>query len=584
MNILIIGGGISGISAAKVLLKEGHKVTILESAEDLGGLMAKIANCRVGFKTFFDEIKDRRNLTIIKGKKIEHVEKTKDIFKVKIDNGDELQVERVIIATGLTPYDPSEIKGKRVLTSLEYDAIIDQKNERLPEDFNKIAFVLCVGSRSKEYPLCSSVCCSYTIREIKWTLMRSNLDITVFYNDLRLFGQEFFLEKLFREKGVRFVRTNTRYFEEDEDGVTIRFYTDGEIKEERFNYAVLGIGLRPNQSLNYMSKLFGFSLNEYGFAKETEPLTTDSEGIFICGGAIEPMNIKDSILTGFGAGLIASRGKDKIQEALKEFGDYLFKEKEPELFLNKDATSYLFYVGTDDTFSSMFYEYVSDKIVEVAGALVRLGKTVYIVTKNFVMPSYGETKCERIKREGVIFINLEEGEHLIKNNSKVVITGGKRELSLVVDKVIFMDEIILDFKDKEFLSFYRSEPQLRWSPTKWNRERFHVGFIRHPRAKRWEGREVIGALAEAMLDKEEERVIPNVNEDRCSGCGSCKNACPHTAIEITNVPKDLAIFGLLTNTLNPVAKINPDLCMGCGLCASTCPSDVIDLPSAKNIQ
>ncbi len=58
MNLLVIGGGISGISAAKVLLKGGHKVIILEQADAPGGLMEKIANCRVGFKTFFAEIQN----------------------------------------------------------------------------------------------------------------------------------------------------------------------------------------------------------------------------------------------------------------------------------------------------------------------------------------------------------------------------------------------------------------------------------------------------------------------------------------------------------------------------------------------
>ncbi|HOJ43891.1 MAG TPA: FAD-dependent oxidoreductase, partial [Syntrophorhabdaceae bacterium] len=556
MKVLIIGGGISGISAAKVLLKEGHKVTILESAQDLGGLMARIANCRVGFKTFFDEIQNRNNLTIVKGKKIEHVEKNNGFYKVRIEDEGEIEAEKVIIATGLITYDPIELKGKRILTSLEYDAIIDQKNETLPEDFNKIAFVLCVGSRSKEYPLCSSVCCSYTIREIKWTLMRSNPKITVFYNDLRLFGQEFFLEKLFREKGVRFIRTNTRYFEEDEEGVTIRFFSEGEIKEERFNYVVLGIGLRPNQSLSHLSKLFGFSLNAYGFVHETAPLTAEDGKIYICGGAIEPMNIKDSILTGFGAGLLASGDKDRFEDVLKHHESYIYKEGEPQFSIDNDASSYLFYLGTDDTFSSMFYEYASSRFIEIAKRLISSGKKVYIITKNLVVPSYGELDYEAIKEQGVIFINLEENERLEKKEERVVITGGKRELSFTVDRIIFMDDFISSLKTKEFLSFYRSEPQLRWSPTKWNRERFHVGFIRHPRAKRWEGRELIGALAEILLDKEEERIIPEVNEERCSGCGSCKNACPHNAIEITPVPKDVAIFGLLSNTLNPVAKIN----------------------------
>ena len=70
MKILVIGGGISGISAAKVALGEKHDVTILESTPEPGGLMARIANCRVGFKTFFDEIRDNERLTVIRDAKI----------------------------------------------------------------------------------------------------------------------------------------------------------------------------------------------------------------------------------------------------------------------------------------------------------------------------------------------------------------------------------------------------------------------------------------------------------------------------------------------------------------------------------
>ncbi|MGA3175145.1 MAG: FAD-dependent oxidoreductase, partial [Syntrophorhabdales bacterium] len=301
MNVLIVGGGISGISAAKVILKEGHDATIVESAPEPGGLMSRIANCRVGFKTFYDEIGSHPRLTLIKEGRIASSEKKGGRFMVTLEGGRSIAADRVVVATGLSPYDPVAYKGPRVLTSLEYDALIDQRNGDLPENFDRIAFVLCVGSRSEEYPLCSSVCCSYTIREIKWTLQRAKPAITVFYNDLRLFGQEFFLEKMYRDGGVRFVRANSRYFEPEGETVRVRYFTGGKLAEEVFDYVVLAIGLRPNPALAALSRLFGFSCNQFGFVKEEAPLKTDVEGVYACGGALEPMSIKDAILTGFGA-------------------------------------------------------------------------------------------------------------------------------------------------------------------------------------------------------------------------------------------------------------------------------------------
>jgi heterodisulfide reductase subunit A-like polyferredoxin len=576
MNVLIVGGGISGISAAKIALKEGHRVTIIESAPEPGGLMARIANCRVGFKTFFDEIVEKDNLTVITGSSIATVDKKDNTFIVTTYNNITIIADKVIIAAGLSPYDAKELKGKRVLTSLEYDALIDQRKGELPADFNKIGFFLCVGSRSKEYPLCSSVCCSYSLREVKWTLQRAKPEMKVFYNDLRFFGQEFFMEKMYRDAGVAFVRANSRYFEEDETGVTVRYFTGGELKEERFNYVVLAIGLRPNPELAEMGRLFGFSLNELGFVKEVEPLTTDAEGVYVSGGALEPMNIKDSILTGFGAAMLAVRGSACSAEVLKN-RDRLHQEPEPEIALPEgDFESCLFYIGTEEAGTAIFYEYISAKFIDMARSLAQAGKTVYIVTKNMVTPSYGELTFEEARREGIVFINLEEDERADFESGRVRITGLGRDLVLDVDRVVRFDDYRDLFKDREFLSLYRSEPQLRWSPTKWGRKRYHVGFIRHPRDKRWEAREVLGALGEMLLDREEERVLPEVNEERCSGCGSCKDACPHGAIEMEIRERQIAVFGPHTSSGVPIAHIKEDTCVGCGLCASTCPSDVIN--------
>ncbi|MHB8110740.1 MAG: FAD-dependent oxidoreductase, partial [Syntrophorhabdaceae bacterium] len=87
MNVLIIGGGISGISAAKVVLKEGHNAIIIENTPNLGGTMARIANCRIGFKTFYDEIKNEPGLRVVKDASITAVERSGGIFSVSLSNG-----------------------------------------------------------------------------------------------------------------------------------------------------------------------------------------------------------------------------------------------------------------------------------------------------------------------------------------------------------------------------------------------------------------------------------------------------------------------------------------------------------------
>jgi heterodisulfide reductase subunit A2 len=68
--------------------------------------------------------------------------------------------------------------------------------------------------------------------------------------------------------------------------------------------------------------------------------------------------------------------------------------------------------------------------------------------------------------------------------------------------------------------------------------------------------------ASTILSKDEimgEPMIAQVNEDMCSGCGTCAALCPFSAIEIVNTK----------------AKVNAVLCKGCGTCAATCRNSAI---------
>jgi len=48
-QIVIVGAGISGLTAAAYLCQEGHKVTLLEKSDDLGGLIGSFKRDGFGF-------------------------------------------------------------------------------------------------------------------------------------------------------------------------------------------------------------------------------------------------------------------------------------------------------------------------------------------------------------------------------------------------------------------------------------------------------------------------------------------------------------------------------------------------------
>jgi heterodisulfide reductase subunit A len=72
------------------------------------------------------------------------------------------------------------------------------------------------------------------------------------------------------------------------------------------------------------------------------------------------------------------------------------------------------------------------------------------------------------------------------------------------------------------------------------------------------------AAALSLLDQGTIQLDPSVaqvNQDYCTGCGLCVEACPYEAIEI----------------IEGIASVNAYLCKGCGTCAATCRDKAITL-------
>jgi heterodisulfide reductase subunit A2 len=84
------------------------------------------------------------------------------------------------------------------------------------------------------------------------------------------------------------------------------------------------------------------------------------------------------------------------------------------------------------------------------------------------------------------------------------------------------------------------------------------------------------ARAANILSKKELEAEPQVSwvdEDLCSGCGTCITVCPYSAIELIK-EKDGKSH----------AKVNEALCMGCGACAAACPSGAMQQRGFKDKQ
>jgi heterodisulfide reductase subunit A len=231
------------------------------------------------------------------------------------DEERELQVSSVILAPGFTEFDPDVLtqygygRWKNVVTSIEWERILSPigpyaAQTKRPSDgkeVKKVAFVLCVGSRERRWDFCSAACCMYSVKEALLAKeLRKDIEVTVFYMDLRGFGKGY--ERYIQEakaKGIRFVRGRTPRLQEDPQTKNLIATTmqDNRLFKEEFDLVVLAIGQRPARGSEELARIIGADLNEWGFCKTVNPagIETTKPGVYVCGSFSEPKDIPDTI-------------------------------------------------------------------------------------------------------------------------------------------------------------------------------------------------------------------------------------------------------------------------------------------------
>jgi heterodisulfide reductase subunit A-like polyferredoxin len=319
----------------------------------------------------------------------------------------EIEVGSVILAPGYDTFDASGVKQygygvyRNVVTSLEFERILSasgpyQGHVERPSDGkfpNKIAFLLCVGSRDKNYhEYCSSVCCMYSIKEAMIAKEHyPTLKPTIFYMDIRAFGKEFdyYYERAKEEFGIDFKRAKVGVIEEL-DGGNLLLKSEkegGEVEEEEFDMVVLAIAFEPND----LGARLGLELNEYGFIKtdDLSPMSTSRPGIYVAGAAQGPKDIPDTVAQASGAACLASSGIYEGRNSLT-----IKKELPPE----KDVSEEEPRIGVFICHCGINIGGVVD-VPEVVGYATKLPNVVYAERNLYTCSSDTQDKIKEMVKE-----------------------------------------------------------------------------------------------------------------------------------------------------------------------------------------
>ena len=232
-----------------------------------------------------------------------------------------LNVGSVIVTSGFKPFDPSIFdnyqyaKFPNVVTSIEFERILAAGGPTAghvlrPSDNQepaKIAWLQCIGSRDlnrcdNEY--CSSVCCMYAIKEalIAKEHIGDNFEPTIFFIDVRTHGKDF--EKYYeraKAEGVRCIRSRVHTITEvDETGTLALSYVteSGEMINEKFDMAVLSVGMEPSVSSVDLAEKMGIEVDRYNFIRtgDTTPVAASKPGIYVAGAIQGVKDIPESVM------------------------------------------------------------------------------------------------------------------------------------------------------------------------------------------------------------------------------------------------------------------------------------------------
>jgi heterodisulfide reductase subunit A len=341
-QLLVLGGGVAGLSASQSAAAAGMPVVLVEKEKKLGGFAAQFCckatdTCAYCSACIADEtlreVSENPSINVHLGTSLESVVRQNGGFTAKLSSGKKIEASAVIVACGFEPFDPLAARSATalcdhpgIMSAIEVESMLREKggilNPLTQAPPGKVAFIQCVGSRSRRFgsPECSRVCCPYAIRiarRLKWR--RPDCEIALFHMDLQgirkvaldMYGQ-------FANE-IEFIRSIPAEALKGPKGELLLKYEDsgsGRIVKREFDLVVLSVGIAPRSDAGLLCELLGVKRNAVGFLESpsmSEPHISDAEGVFLAGACTGPKDIKESAAQGRAAALAALnwiQGKD----------------------------------------------------------------------------------------------------------------------------------------------------------------------------------------------------------------------------------------------------------------------------------
>ncbi|MGQ0662726.1 MAG: FAD-dependent oxidoreductase [Pseudomonadota bacterium] len=272
-RILVVGGGVAGLSAASEAARAGYEVLLIEATNTLGG-QARRWSKRMPHRPPYRLPQDNdidRLIAAVEAEPLIAVKRNCRVAKTAGGPGkfaltlmhdgatSEERVGAVVLATGWRPYDPSRLghlgygASPDVVTSVAFEDMLKDGPPRRKSDGRPaklIAFVQCAGSRDPNHlPYCSSVCCGVSIKQALQVLEADPASsVYIIYDELRTPGtaEEFY--RTAQAAGVIFMKGKVKSVGADLTVIVDDALLGEVVPMAGLDLVVLATGMVPNST------------------------------------------------------------------------------------------------------------------------------------------------------------------------------------------------------------------------------------------------------------------------------------------------------------------------------------------------
>ena len=320
-NVIIIGGGVAGMEAARQLSGQDIEITLLEKQNQLGGHL-------LDWDRLFPNRRDSKEVleylqqgipsktTINLGSEISDIKKDGNTFHVTLSDGKVISGDAVLLACGYDLFDARKKEEygfgiyENVITSAELEAFLRKnKQANLFEGIQskRVGIVHCVGSRDEKVGnlYCSKLCCITGVKQaIEIKELLPDAEVFCFYMDLRMFDRGF--EETYFEAqqkwGIHFIRGRLSEASENPDQsilVKVEDTLTGLPLKMSVDLLILLVGFTPRKETHEIVQKLGILEGTDGFLTPVDVHTasnkTNIPGVFLCGTLKGPGSIENTI-------------------------------------------------------------------------------------------------------------------------------------------------------------------------------------------------------------------------------------------------------------------------------------------------